>query len=127
MSKGKLTQNGVHLREHEWNTVKLLLENGEDVELIPPSQIQGLTMPDIMLHGVPWEIKSPNGRSKNNIKHIIQKAKHQSDSIIIDLRRSTFEEEYAINELKKHFLLSKRLRRMKIVRKNSIIIDFNKQ
>jgi|GEM_PF-4090398 len=28
MEKGDLKQNGVHLLEHEWNTVKFLLEKG---------------------------------------------------------------------------------------------------
>ena len=40
MKKGTLKPNGVHLQDHEYVTVKLLLENGFDVELIPPSQIK---------------------------------------------------------------------------------------
>lgn len=126
MEKGKLTQNGVHLREHEYATVKLLLELGNDIELIPPSQIQHLPMPDIMMNGVPWEIKSPNGTGKNTIKHIVQKAKHQSDSIIIDLRRCVLDDEKIIEELKKHYQLSKRIRRMKIITKDEKILEFSK-
>jgi len=45
MEKGKLKQNGVHLEEHEYNTVKYLLESGYDVELIPPSKIKHPQMP----------------------------------------------------------------------------------
>ena len=55
MEKGILKANGVHLANHEYNTVKLLTENGYDVELIPPSVIKGLRMPDIMINNVPWE------------------------------------------------------------------------
>ena len=126
MSKGKLTQNGVHLREHEYLTVQLLLDKGYDIELIPPSQIKNLPMPDIMMQGVPWEIKSPNGNGKNTLKHIIQKAKHQSESIIIDLRRCKIDDEQAVAEITKHYRLSKRIRRMKIVKKSGDIIDFSK-
>ena len=124
--QGALKQNGVHLREHEYQTVKILLNEGYDIELIPPSQIKGLPMPDIMMSGIPWEIKSPNGKGKNTIKHILQKAKHQSDSIIIDLRRSQLDENQVIAELKHHYQLSKRLRRMKIITKNGKILDFFK-
>ena len=124
--QGTLKQNGVHLREHEYQTVKTLLNKGFDVELIPPSQIKGLPMPDIMMSGIPWEIKSPNGKGKNTIKHILQKAKHQSDSIIVDLRRSQLDEDLIITELKHHYQLSKRLRRMKIITKNDEILDFSK-
>ena len=88
MKKGILIQNKVHLKEHEYKTVKLLLENGYDIELIPPSVIKGLRMPDIMMKGVAWEIKSPEGNGKNTIKNTAQNASHQSENIIIDLRRT---------------------------------------
>ena len=75
----------VHLADHEYKTVKLLTENGYDVELIPPSVIKGLRMPDIMINNVPWEIKSPTGNGKHTIKHNLQNATHQSNNIILDL------------------------------------------
>ena len=40
MEKGTLTQNGVHLMEHEWKTVKYFLELGKDIELLPKSEIK---------------------------------------------------------------------------------------
>ncbi|MBP5383392.1 MAG: hypothetical protein J6Y57_00290 [Lachnospiraceae bacterium] len=57
MKKGKLTQNRVHLQSHEYITVKLFLEMGFDIELIPKSQITKYRQPDIMMGGVAWEIK----------------------------------------------------------------------
>ena len=57
MKTGILKTNGVHLQPHEFHTVRLLLDNGYDVELVPTAHIKGLQMPDIMLNGVPWEIK----------------------------------------------------------------------
>lgn len=78
METGILKTNGVHLEEHEYATVKLLIENGFDVELVPPSRIKGLRMPDIMIQGVPWEMKSPQGDGKRTIMNTIQNAAHQS-------------------------------------------------
>ena len=126
MNKGKLIQNGVHLQEHEYQTVKLLLDRGYDIELIPPSQIKGLTMPDIMMNGVAWEIKAPTGNGKYTLKHILQKAKHQSNSIIIDLRRCKLNDSQTIEDLKNHYKLSKRIRRMIIITKSSELLDFSK-
>ncbi len=123
---GKLIQNGVHLKEHEYNTVKLLLENGYDVELIPPSNIPGLRMPDIMLQGVPWEMKSPQGSGKKLFKNTIQNASHQSQCIIVDLRRCGVDEEKALKELEHYFRLSKRLKKMKVIKKSQEILDFSK-
>lgn len=126
MKKGILIQNKVHLKEHEYNTVKLLLENGYDIELIPPSAIKGLRMPDIMMKGVPWEIKSPEGNGKNTIKNTVQNASHQSENIIIDLRRTKISQEQALKEIERYFRLSKRLRRIIIITKDEIILDNHK-
>ena len=124
--KGILKQNGVHLKEHEYDTVKLLLEAGFDVELIPASTIKGLRMPDIMLQGVPWEMKSPEGNSKNTIKNTFQNASHQSPNIIVDLRRTKLPEEKTIKDLASRFKLSKRIRRLRIITKEGKILDFFK-
>ena len=123
---GLLKQNGVHLKEHEYETVKVLLENGYDVELIPPSRIPHLRMPDIMLQGIPWEMKSPQGGGKRTIMNTIQNAAHQSCNVIVDLRRIKLSDEVVIRELNHHFLLSKRIRRMKIITKDKTILDYKK-
>ena len=111
---GSLKQNGVHLKEHEYLTVKLLLEQGYDIELIPPTKIPHLQMPDIMMQGIPWEMKSPQGNGKRTIMNTIQNAAHQSCNVIIDLRRLKISDDIAVKEFKHHFDLSKRIRRMKI-------------
>ena len=126
MKTGFLKQNGVHLRDHEYHTVKLFLEHGYDVELIPPSTIKGLQMPDIMMAGVPWEIKSPEGNSRTTIKHTMQKAMHQSNNVIVDLRRCGVNQDAALKELDQYFKLSRRAKRMKVVAKTGEILDFSK-
>ncbi len=123
---GILKQNGVHLREHEYSTVKLLLESGYDVELVPPSQIKGLHLPDIIMQGVPWEIKAPLGNGKHTIKHNIQNAAPQSNNVIIDLRRCNLSEESAMKDLERQFKLSHRIKQMKVIVTDEKIIDFRK-
>ena len=76
MEKGTLKVNGVHLENHEYATVKLLLINGYNVELIPASQVKGMRTPDISIDGVLWEIKSPTGSGKHTMKHTLQNATH---------------------------------------------------
>ena len=121
-----LIQNGVHLREHEYDTVKYLLNAGFNVELIPERQIKGITNPDIQIDGVVWEMKSPTGDSKNTMKHTLQNANHQSRSVIIDLRRCKLQDEKAIKDLEHHFTLSKRLRNMKIITHDENMLDYRK-
>ena len=126
MGKGHLKQNDVHLQDHEYATVKLLIENGFDIELIPPSQIKNLKMPDMILQGVPWEMKSPVADGKYTIKNIVQNASHQSENILIDLRRCKISDEIAIKQIRHYFELSKRIRRVKIITKDGGILDYSK-
>ena len=115
------------MQPHEYHTVKVLLDNGFDIELVPTSNIKGLKMPDMMIDGIPWEVKAPQGGSKNTIKHNIQNAAHQSESVIIDLCRCKLYEQKALNEIQHHFNLSKHIKRIKVVTKSEEIIDLQKQ
>ena len=124
MSQGKLTTNGVHLRDHEYNTIKVLLDNGHDIELIPPSQIHGLPMPDFMMGGVPWEMKSPEGSGKKTIENTMKKAARQSGHVVIDLRRIGLPEEQALHQFEREFNKSKRIKQMKIITIDLVILDF---
>ena len=126
MPKGILIQNGVHLEKHEYETVKILLNHGFNIELIPPSRIKNLRMPDITLNGLAWEIKSPIGNGRKTIKNIIQTATHQSENIIIDLRRIKMPEENAMKEIERYFTFSKRIKHIMIIQKSKIIIDMIK-
>ena len=127
MEKGKLKNNNVHLHEHEYATVKVLLENGYDIELIPPIRIEGVRTPDITMRGVAWEMKAPSGDGKNTIRHIVKKAIHQSENLIIDLRRCKLPQDQVVKELEHHFNLSKRIRRLMIITKTEEILDYSKQ
>ncbi len=112
---GILKLNGVHLLEHEYSTISALLEDGHHIELIPPSNIKGIHLPDIIIDGIPWEIKAPEGSSRKTIKHNMQNALHQSQNIILDLRRCNLDIQKAIREAEREFSLSKRAYRMKII------------
>lgn len=126
MEKGKLIQNKVHLEPHEYATVKIFLEQGYDVELIPRSQIKGMHRPDIKVDGAEWEMKAPKEDGRYTIKNIIQSASHQSANIIIDLRRCKMDEVKAFKEIARYFKLSKRIRRIKVIGRDEKILDLKK-
>ena len=107
-------------------TVLLLTEKGFDVELIPKSNVEGVHNPDIRMQGLLWEIKSPVGSGKYVLKNILHKASHQSENVIIDLRRCKLPNDKCVNELEFHFSHISRLRRMKIITKSKNLLDFSK-
>ena len=123
MEKGILTTNGVHLQEHEYHTVKVLLAHGYDVELIRPSQTKGQRTPDISVQGVLWEMKSPTGNSKNTMRHTVQGAGHQAKNVIVDLHRCKLSEEQAIKEIAYYLKLSKYIRQIRIITADENILD----
>lgn len=123
MTIGTFIQNGVHLEDHEFQTVKLLLKYGYNIELIPASLTKGVHTPDIVIDGVYWEMKSPTGSSKNTIKHTMQNAAHQASNVIIDLRRCKLSQELAIKEIKQRYKLSKRIAHIIIITKELKLID----
>ena len=124
--KGKLIQNGVHLQEHEYKSVKFFLDQGIDVELIPRSKVHNLRMPDISMNGVVWEVKAPIGDGKNNAQNTMKNAKDQSRNIIIDLQRCKMDDDRAVKEFEREFLKLKHLKRLKIIKKNGETVDFKR-
>ena len=125
MKKGTLTQNGVHLQDHEYATVRLFLEAGYDITLIPPIQSKGVSTPDMEMLGIIWEMKSPQGKSRNTIKHTFQNAGHQSSNVIIDLQRCKLADEDALKDIRYHYKISKRIKRLKVITKDKNIIDIS--
>ena len=112
MGRGVLKQNGVHLQAHEYATVKLFLELGSDIELIPPSQIKHYRTPDMMMNGVPWEIKAPEGDGRYTVQNTLQNAAGQSRNVIVDLSRCKMPDEVAVKEFETAYRKSKHIKHM---------------
>ena len=124
--KGKIIPNGVSLEKHESETIVFFTERGYDIELIPPSNSPKAKTPDFIMNGVAWEMKSPQGKSKTSLEHILKKAIKQSKNIIIDLRRSKLKEEIAIKEIKKRFNQTNSCRKLKIITKSQNLLEYKK-
>ena len=124
--KGKITPNGVSLEKHENETVVFFTELGYDIELIPPSNSPKSKTPDFIMGGIAWEMKSPQGKSKTSLEHIVKKASKQSENIIIDLSHSKMKEDTAIREVEKCFYQISSCRRLKIITKNHILLEYKK-
>ena len=122
--KGKIIPNGVILEPHEYKTVVFFTELGYDVEFMPRVNTPKSYSPDIMMRGLIWEMKSPNGKGKSTIEHIFRKAAHQSENIILDLRRSKGKNESKnIHQIEQRFFRSRRVKRMHIITKDGKFIS----
>ncbi len=74
--------------------------------------------------GKAWEMKSPRGKSKTSLEHIIKRATKQSENIIIDLSNSKMEEETALKEIKRCFNQINACKRLKVITKDQKLLEF---
>lgn len=79
--------------------------------------------PDIEMMGVQWEIKKPIGRSKTTIANAMKRGVKQSKCLIIDLRRTTINDDRAIKDIKIAVRKTLTLRKVWVIKKDSNIIE----
>ena len=110
----------------EFAVAKYFAELGKDIVFIPPSAIPGQHRPDILMDGVEWEIKCPEGSSKRTIENAIRTAVRQSKSIIIDLRRIQLSDSSSVSNLEKEFNGRKYIKRIYVIRKNGSLLLYSR-
>ena len=110
--------------KHELDAARLLARHFSCiVEFIIPSVDYKRKTADITMLGVPWEMKSPIGASRNTIEKQLRRASKQSKNIIIDTRRTSLEdceiEKSIIRETKKHSAI----KRVILIKKSKIVLE----
>ena len=125
--KGKIIPNGVILEPHEYETVTFLTEQGFNIELIKPTHTPKMKNPDIMMNGLIWEMKCPQGKSWKTVEQNFKAATKQSGNIVFDLRKYKGKEDEAIRCLKRRFHQTSKCRKLKIITKSQEILDFLKR
>ncbi len=88
---------------------------------------KGIRTPDFVVDNVYWEIKSPEKDGKNTLSHAMKAAAHQSENVIISLKRFQGQELKAIRRLESIFYYMNRIRHMKILTKLGGILDYRKK
>ena len=116
---GKIDYSALNIKPypHELAIAELFAQQGKDVVFLKPSNIPGVYIPDIVVDGLEWEMKSPDGKSERTIRRNLHKASTQSRNIIFDLSRIGIPEDKCIKELKEAFSSSQYIRNMIIITK----------
>ena len=74
----------------ELEVVEVLIAHGvakESIKFLKPSRTKGAKTPDILLDGVPWEIKSIEKLGKYTLDHAERAGLRQADNLIFDFRK----------------------------------------
>lgn len=109
--------------KHELKAASFLAEFGFDIKFIPPSNIPGVHRPDILMQGIEWEIKCPQGKGKNTIQKNFKLAIKQSHYIIFDLRRVNLSESKCISEINKQMSMRPYMKKLLIICKNNTLLE----
>ena len=125
-SKGKIDISALNTppEKHELATARYFAALGKNIVFITPSNIKDDHRPDIVMDGVEWELKCPQGSSKRTIERLYRTAAKQSKYIIFDLRRSSLNEQSAIQQLQREFLDHKS-KKLLIIKKNGELLEIN--
>lgn len=126
MKQGRLITNNVILERHEMSTVNFLLNYGYDIELIRPSLTPHSKNADLIMEGLVWEMKCPQGKSRHCVERLFRRAAHQSEHLIIDLRLVKIDAKIAETTVQRLFKQSRRMRRMIVIIKSNQLLDFIK-
>ena len=113
--------------KHEFDVARYFANTGKDIKFIQPSQIPNTHTPDIIMDGLEWEIKSPQGNSKRTIETNFRHAVKQSRYIIFDLRRIKVSEKQCLKQLEKEFNARPYVKRLLIIKKNGELHEITKK
>ena len=121
------TCHRVKLRPHEQLTVDYLLERGYRIELIPASMIPGVKTPDMMINGIPWEMKTFSRLHWRTIERSFRRALNQAPNVVYDLRSfPAHQEAAAIKMILKAYSLSRAAHRLMIITKSGTLETYQK-
>lgn len=120
---GKITIVGdANVWPHEMETVRSLIRDGRDVELID-SGGKGGGSADIRMDGLIWEMKAPKSDSIKAVERNVKRARIQSENVIIDSRRMKRVPDNAIQKaLEKHAQEVKGVSRLLFVNRHGVVI-----
>jgi hypothetical protein len=111
-------------RPHEIEVAEILATHFKvDVEFVPTTK---RSTPDFLIDGILWELKSPQGKGKNNIQRQLQYASHQSSNVIIHAGRSKMHANKIRREVEYQFKIIKSVERLLYIAKDKKVIEIKR-
>lgn len=111
-------------RPHEIEAAEILAKHFRvDIEFVPTTD---RNTPDFLIDDVLWELKSPQGKGKNNIQRQLKYASKQSKNIIISASRSKLHINKIKGELTIQFQKTRSIKQLLLIDKTSKVIEITR-
>lgn len=114
----------VGIRPHELCTARSLAKAGHEVVFLKKSDVEHRKTPDILMDGVPWEMKAPIAPNARALDRNVRRALRQSSRIVIDARRiKKLPDSVVERELRKYAREMQSIKAMLMIDHHENIID----
>ena len=111
-------------QEHEVSAAWILARHYEQtVEFLASIDDYKRKTPDFVMGGVMWEVKSPEGKSRQNVERQLRRALRQSRNIIFDGRRSAVPDDILKNKLKHEITIQRSVRKLVFISKDKKVLE----
>jgi hypothetical protein len=108
-------------RQHEIDVAEVLAKHFKlDVEFVLTTERY---TPDFIIDGVLWELKSPQGKGRNNIQRQLKYASKQSQYIIISAHRSKLHINKIRGELTLQFKKTRSIKQLLLIDKAGKVVE----
>lgn len=88
MEEGRIIiEPGANAWVHELKTARAFTARGCDVVFLAEDNEEYRTSPDVIIHGIQWEIKAPRSPKMAKVLKVIRDALHQAPNVIYDSQR----------------------------------------
>jgi len=113
-------------KDHELLSARALAKAGHYVVFLQPDNHKGVKTADVLLDGIPYEIKAPTGSLKS-IERSLKRASKQSLFIVFDCRRMRINNQQAIQrELENHLRKQVLIKSLFFINKYGNVVDLSK-
>jgi len=127
-SVGKITEPpGANIRVHERDTAEALARAGYEVEFVREHHRHRIVLPDVLINGEYWEMKSPKTNKISQLEMNLKRASRQSPNIILDSQRiKDIPDDRVQKFLIERFIRRRNIKKLLFITKRREIIDISK-
>ena len=115
---------GLNVWPHELRTAEALARAGHTVEFVRKSEVDHQRTPDVLIDGVPFEMKAPKSGRIDMIHKNVRRALRQANCVVFDSRRMKVLPDRAIErELRARAEEARSLRRLLYINRHGKVVN----
>ncbi|MDR1291804.1 MAG: hypothetical protein LBJ91_00190 [Clostridiales Family XIII bacterium] len=109
---------------HEVDAAWILARHYDcEVSFLKATDSYKIKSPDISINQIPWEIKSPQGKSKYTVRRQLGRASKQSKYIVFDGRRTSLPDNVLVSRIRDEWKERRSIKRIIFINKSAEVLE----